>query len=453
MQLPATDDTIIAVSSAWEPAQVGVIRLSGPRTFGLLAAAGITPPPARCPRATRHTVRRAGGRGMPADVIWFQTPRSYTGQDLVEIHTVGALPLLRMVAADFLRLGARRALPGEFTSRAFLNGKLDADEVDAVLELVNCADASAARRAARGDRRSHESLFHDLHERLLDLLAAVEAGIDFTDEEDVRFITPGQFCRAIDGLCARMDVASRQPAGLQNAVKTHVALAGLPNAGKSTLFNSLLGFERAIVSPVLGTTRDVLSAETCVGGSALVLQDCAGLGRSPDELELAAHLAAERTADEADLILWVHATTESWTDVEIQACGRLLERPVVLVNSKADLPHEHRPSPRALEFMDVVETSGATGAGIDALAACINRHVNQLRATDVTRPIDERLGGVRASLSRAREVASQAEHEITSPDAVAFELREGLMALELLERGPVGEEVLARIFGNFCIGK
>jgi tRNA modification GTPase len=456
MYTPAQDDTIVAVSSGWRASPLGIVRLSGADALGLLEELGATAPSGDARRRPGWCeARLAAGNGLelPATVLWFWAPRSYTGQDVVEIHTVGSLPALRAVSSRLIELGARRALPGEFTARAFLNGRLDAAQVDRILALISAEDQAAARRAARLSRDSYRAHVELLRERLAELIALVEAGIDFVEEEDVTCVTPAELGRSLDELFNAVSEIGRPGRALDRAGRPHVALAGLPNAGKSTLFNALLGYERAIVTPVLGTTRDVLSAEIEADGITVVLQDCAGLGVSTDELESAAHLAAENAADQADLVLWVHDCTMEWDARETEVCRRVPEDRRVLVVSKLDQdPSEWRELP-PISFPVVARVSAVSGAGLGRLREILVHRLEGLGNGEGGDLGTEEVSALSMALGRAREVASQSQEVLMMPEIVALELRQAWEALEGFGRGPLTEDILGRILGRFCVGK
>ncbi len=476
MPPPVLDDTIVALSTGWSAAPLGVLRLSGPRAIEIACGAaggGLTAPPEGTPSLCEVLLHLPPDVELPATLLIFRAPRSYTGQDVVEIHTVGCLPLLRELAGLLIDRGARRALPGEFTARAFLNGRLDAARVDGIFGLIHAADESAARLSARLSRGLHARRVRDLGVRLTDLLALVEAGIDFVEEEDIRFITAEQLRTAVDRLLEELSDLGGDARFRRRAGMPHVALAGLPNAGKSTLFNALLGCERAITSPVLGTTRDVLSAELLLGGVPVVLQDCAGLGASPEELERAAHLAAELAAEQADLVLWVHDCTQPWTALEEAACARIPEERRILVLSKRDqaggrdaparVPGESSPAPPAgdaagslggssLGFVDRVIVSAARGLGLDLLSTAIQRVLGGEAAAPSGHAVEE-LREARAALLRLRELIRDQTGALRTPELAALELRSALERVRSAELGPLTEEVLGRIFSQFCVGK
>lgn len=392
---------------------------------------------------------------LPAEALIFPAPRSYTGQLLIELHLCGAPPLLREIASKLISAGARRALPGEFTARAFLHGKLDREQVWGVLSLIHADSAGQLRSAARtvgGARRS-------LHEELLDaaseLLARVEAGIDFVDEEDVSFISPAALRDRCTTLAARAADALRERPGRDAAAVSlpHVALVGLPNAGKSTLFNALLGSQRAIVSPVVGTTRDVLSASITLNDVPVVLQDCAGLGHAPDEVELSAHHAAESAADLADVVIWVHDCTMPWSDVERAAWARIGADRCILALSQAD----RLPQPRLIPAEkppiaadDQITVSARTGEGLTELRGVLKRRLSIRERTPQAE--NEPLVEFRAAILR---ILAQLADESRRFDAelVAMDLRSACEAFGKGWDRDATEALLGRIFTSFCIGK
>lgn len=455
MLYPGVHDTIVAISSAWEPAPVGVVRLSGPQALSIAAAATAHPEgPAStglqsAGRSTRISVLGPDGPSLPAWLAVFRGPRSYTGQDLVEFHTIGCLPLLRQFSESLLRRGARWALPGEFTARAFLNGRLNAQQVDGVLALIEGEDAAELRRAARGALSKTASVVESVCERLLELLARVEAGIDFVDEEGVEFIAAAELRAVVRDLIGELALAGAGgPGDATSSATPHVAIVGRPNAGKSTLFNALLGRSRAIVSPIMGTTRDVLTATTRWDGMRVVLQDCAGLGETRDDLERAAHRAAERAAALADLVLWVHPCDEPWRPDELAAIEAVDPRRRVLVHSKLDRATAAPPPPN-LEFACRVAVCAWSGIGLSEL-------------TNRCRELLVKPGGTVAAPSRDHQAAlvsalQQLEQKLsdgqTAPELLAIDLREACTVGRRVGAGPSVEEVLGRIFARFCVGK
>lgn len=453
MQIDSLDDTIVAVATAWEPAALGVVRVSGPRTWPGVEA--ILDPshsqPLQPGRAVAARVRVGSLGVVPAALLCFRGPHSYTGDDLIELHLPGSPPLLRALCAELIAAGARRARPGEFTARAYVNGRLDAGQVQAVAGLVYAQDRAAARQAARIARGSTPELLAELRERIVELLARVEAGIDFSDEEDVRFITAEELAGRLCELRGIVRSLARAAAGELHVRRPRVALAGLPNAGKSTLFNALLGRSRAIVSPLVGTTRDVIEAELEADGLRFVLQDTAGIGSTCEELDAAAHVAAEQAAAQADVVVWVHEAMGDWGDVEREVLGRIDVSRRVLALSKSDADVNAHPAAQT-DFARVVRVSARTGQGLDALRRAIGRTLREQAAAEAPLASSDALRAAEDALSRAAGLAEGGEGGFEA-ELVALELRG---AVELLdEQTGVGltEEVLGRVFAQFCVGK
>ncbi len=451
MQMPALSDTIVAVSSGWQPTPVGIIRLSGAESFALVRGLGATTTSDR-PQWSETRLRLDADCVLPATVFCFPSPRSYTGQDVVEIHTVGCLPLLRELSTKLIEAGARRALPGEFTARALMTGRLDTRQVEGVLALMQSEDEAAVRQGARLVRESRVRFAADLAERITGLLALIEAGIDFVEEEDIRFVSPAEVVQTLDALLAAI-AAATDIAGERRAGKPHVALVGPPNAGKSTLFNALLGSERALVSPVLGTTRDVLSAEIELDGHAIVLQDCAGLGSGADEIELAAHLAAERTAQQADLVLWIHAADSDWQAGEIESCRRVAPERRMLVWTKTDLGTSRSGDDPVGAFAGVLHVCAITGTGLAALRARLAKCLDTTPVGTTDSAPGAELHAASAALSRARALAGHADMELASPELIALELRTACDLLIEDTNDPLDEAIMSRVFSEFCVGK
>ncbi|RMF75077.1 MAG: GTP-binding protein [Planctomycetota bacterium] len=451
MQPLSLTDTIVALSTAWRPAPLGIVRISGPQAFQIAArACGLTPPHGEHrPRSVPEILDLEDIRA-PADVLWFFAPRSYTGQDLVELHTIGSLPLLRIVCERLLAAGARRAGPGEFTARAFLNGRLTADAVDDVASRINARTSADLQRTSRRSATGRERLRATIEQRILELLALVEAGIDFVDEEDIRLVTPAEAAGRIDSILDDLDSLRDAARSYDLSDRPHIALAGLPNAGKSTLFNALVGSQRAIVSPVIGTTRDVISAEIDIAGRTVVLQDCAGLGGSPGEIELAAFLQAERAADAADLVMWVHRNDAPWSADEENLFRGIDHARRLLVISQSDRPAATDPTQPTTADADVV-VSALQDRSVDhlrdALASRLER-IEDCAPTDALQAISDRLRDAHKLLNLAGD-----EGMIPNPELLAAELRDALERLSSIGRSDAPDRVLGLIYSRFCVGK
>ncbi len=442
MQFPALSDTIVAVSSAWNPAPLGIVRLSGPEAFALVGRWGVEPRPGRLPACSDVRLAIEPEVALPATILWFAGPRSYTGQDVVELHTVGCLPLLRALCERLIEWGARPALPGEFTGRAVLNGRLAARQAAGVLALMRATHEAEARDGLRCARQSHTAGLALVVDQLTSVLARLEAGIDFVDEEDIRFITRDELRSALGEIGRTLSSLANSPLD-PRAGRPHVALLGQPNAGKSTLFNALVGSERALVSPVLGTTRDVISAEVDLEGIRCVLQDTAGLNDSSIELDEASRDAAERAARQADVVIWVHPVDEPWAERDASVVARFPPEQLLIVRSKCDLP-PRGPQP------DGLCVSAVTGAGLELVRSA----VAELLRGRAARGGSSHAGVETAAeaISNAMEIVCDLDHELPV-ELISLELRRGRAALEDPGAVAADEEILDKIFSQFCVGK
>ena len=440
-------DTIVAIATAPGAGGVGIVRLSGPRAK---AVAEIVAGKALAPR-TAHYATFADAAGDTIDdgiALYFKAPASYTGEDVVELQAHGSPVLLRQLVARCIELGARQAQAGEFSERAFLNGKLDLAQAEAVADLIAAGDIQAARAA----RRSLDGVFSHRVEALMDAVLAirvhVEAAIDFADEP---LDTLGG-----KALREKLDLVIEHVKGLQREAERgrklrdglHVVLVGPPNAGKSSLLNALAGSERAIVTDVAGTTRDLLRESIRIDGVELTLVDTAGLREAGDAIEAEGIRRARGELERADLALVV-------LDARAPDAGRaavaadLAGVPHVLwLHNKADL----LPSPPRAGDADRIAISARTGLGLDEL----HRRLLALSAAG-----DAGEGAFSARARHVQALARTGEHLAGARAELGFERLE--LAAEALAQahsalGEIGgrlsaDGLLGHIFGSFCIGK
>jgi tRNA modification GTPase len=457
------DDTIAAISSPPGVAWRGIVRLSGPRALeiadGVFAAAGNGPLPTI--GAGRHLSGRVslGGRRIDAHVIVFRAPRSFTRQDMVEIHLPGAPVLMAMLQETLLSRGARGAGPGEFTARAFLNGALSLSEAHGVAAMV-AARSDAQLRAAAQLLAGHLSTVADrAREELADLLSLVEGALDFADEP-IEFITPA--CLLDRLALLRRALGETVDASIRAErwdALPRVVLVGPPNAGKSCLFNRLTGIDRAICAPIAGTTRDFLSAPLSANGLEGLLVDTAGLGELREIGVLGEQRATMRAARDADLILFVVDPGEPVAALP----GELAGTSTIAVVNKSDLRDAQvvDAARRSLgrRYPTVHTVSALTGDGcrrlggeiFDALRGAepaARDHVVALAAEH-----REALERACAALDRAVEIADDAGHSLDDADLVSAELHAAADALGTLTGRDATEDLLGRIFSRFCVGK
>lgn len=440
-----SSDTIAAISSAVGPAARMIVRMSGAATHRIARSICDSLP---ATGEARRVVLHFDGMDVPAWVYLFGGPRSYTGEDLVEFHIPGNPLLARMLLATLVKFGARHAEAGEFTARAYFTGRLDLSEAEGVAATISAHsehEARAARQLMAGELSRRLRPMMDL---LADTLALVEAGIDFSDE-DISFIAHEQVVARAKQIDADLDELTRGSARFERL--THeptFVLVGRPNAGKSTLLNALAGRERAVVSPVAGTTRDVLSAEVMLGRGQVRLIDVAGLDEStpkgddaPAEIERRMAEQARRAAETADFLIAVIECGDDRPAIELP------RRADLVVRTKSDLH-------RNCEASDAIVVGAVSGAGVDQLRQRLDRLAfGESSAVSSTLALNSRH---LVAIAQAREALRRVTPAVQSQPAaevVALELRDALDALGQVLGQVTPDDVLGRIFSTFCIGK
>ena len=428
-------DPICAIATPPGKGAIGVVRLSGEGALEIAARVWRGKDPRRLKGgrfALGEVVDPKTGEAIDqAILLVFRAPRSYTGEDLVEFQTHGSPAVLRRVMEVLVAEGARPAGRGEFTFRAYLNGKMDLAQAEAVLALIEAEGELARRQALRALEGALSRRIEALENRLLNLLAHIQALLDYPEEG----VEPLEAERTIREVLAEVEALLAQAKASRLAQKgARLALIGAPNAGKSSLLNALLGYERALVSPIPGTTRDYLEAPLELFGIPLVAVDTAGVRETEDPVERMGVERALGIAEEADLVLYVVDRSQPKPAPPPLPWARTLK-----VATKSDLP----PAWEDPEFLPV---SSLTGEGLDRLKeavreARLGREGGEVLLTE--RQVE--------ALLRARE---RLEEALSLPeDLMGLALEEAARALALLTGKEVAEEVVARVFQNFCVGK
>jgi tRNA modification GTPase len=449
-------DTIFAPATAAGRAAVAVVRLSGPGVRKAVSA--LTPGPLKPRRASLRELRRPAD-GMALDqalVLWFPGPASFTGEDSAELHLHGGAAVTEGVIEALLDLGLRLAEPGEFTRRAFEHGRLDLAQAEAVADLVD-AETEAQRRQALAQLDGDLSVRHaEWREALIEALAGLEAAVDFPDE-DVPEAVAAEARAPIERVAADLVIALAD-GGRGERVREgfRIALIGAPNAGKSSLLNTLAGSEAAIVTPTPGTTRDVIEVVLDLAGFRVLVADTAGLRDSSDPVEAEGVKRAADRAARADLRLLVidsAATGDDWRVVTewAQPGDLVLLNKMDLGEGPAAAPARSWADGRSL---DVLELSLTTGAGVSAMTGRLTeRVVKALSGTEFPAATRARH---RHDLSAALEHLRRALDELEGRLAVELAAEDVRLAARCLARigGRIdAEDVLDRVFARFCIGK
>lgn len=451
--------TIVAPATPRGTGAVAIVRLSGPRAFRIAERlTGV--PSSRIPprRLVRCTVRNEGGAEIDDGlVVLFPGPGSHTGEDVVELHLHGN-PLLAAEACEAAcRAGAVPAEPGEFTRRAFLNGKMDLTQAEGVADLVNARTAAAARAAMRQMRGGIADSVGPLRERLVGLIVRLEAAIDFSDEEDVGELSLDGLPAEIAGLrqaLGNLKAGFRRGKALRDGAV--VVLAGVANVGKSRLLNRLLGEERAIVSPSPGTTRDYLYGETEIGGVPVSLVDTAGLRDTDDPVEAEGVRRSRERIASSDLLLFVLDGSRPAEEPDREAYGEVAGVPHLLLLNKDDLPARETGERFAgAGCRGRLRLSAKTGEGMEALRSAVAAEIAPGAGEAASAAPLSRLRHLR-SVEAADEAMARAERAVADglpAECIASDFRDAAIALSGLIGGIAPEEVLDAVFGSFCIGK
>lgn len=434
--MAGSGDTIFAAATA-PGSSITLLRLSGPNSrFALETMTGNLP---EARRFSRRRLHDADGQLLDdAAAIWLPAPGSYTGEDSVELHLHGGRAVLAAVSARLLDLGLRPAAPGEFTRRAFINGRMDLTEAEGLADLLAAETDQQRRQALRQLEGELGSAVSRWRNELLDLLALSEAQLDFADEED---LGGDVFSGAILTRAAAVeeDIA-KAISGAGNGERVRegwiVAILGPPNAGKSSLLNALARRDVAIVTAVAGTTRDLIEVRCDIGGWPVTFIDTAGLRQTDDEVERIGVARAEAAAARADLVLWLSPADAP------SACPLSVAAPLAMIGTKIDLG----PAPKNA----TLGLSTRTGQGLDTLTGWVQSRIEsgmERSSGLVTRQRHRRL------LMQCRDALAVARQPELAPELASEQLRLAVRSFdELVGRAKV-DDVLDRIFGQFCIGK
>ena len=440
-------ETIAAISTPPGAGGIGVVRVSGSATGSIaLDLLGALPPPrvAKLCRF-RDDEQNTIDEGL---AIFFKAPNTYTGEDVLELHGHGGAVILDLLLERVLKLGARSARPGEFTERAFLNGKIDLAQAEAVADLIESRTRAAARAAVRSLSGVFSKEIGALEGKLAELRAYVEAEIDFSDEE-IDGLTPGAVKTQTAAIRAHLEeIINRARPGAMLAAGASAVLAGAPNAGKSSVMNALSETDRAIVSHQPGTTRDLVETEINIDGLVLRLVDTAGLRNSADSLEAEGVRRAEAAISNADLVLFVVDDTLGPQNPQhdIETSGSLLQ-----VVNKCDVTG--RPYGKMSGAGPTsVAISATENEGLESLMSAIKSSLGYEGATD--QPLSARSRHLDA-LRRSKEhlVLAQGHQASAGLELCAEELKLAQGALGEITGPVTTEDLLGQIFATFCIGK
>ncbi len=457
-------DTIAAIGTSVGQAGIGIVRVSGPASMKIARAVF-----RNCQRKVFNELKpRQLIFGLIVDplneeridealCVYMPAPKSYTCEDVVELQTHGGAFVLRRVLSLVLQQGARLALPGEFTQRAFLNGRLDLVQAEAVMGIIEAKSAAALKNATQQLTGNLSKKIAEIRTALLDQLAEIEAGLDYP-EEDFEIVGSERLFRLMTSVLSEIErlLASTQSGKiLREGLRT--VIIGRPNVGKSTLLNALLGEERALVTDLPGTTRDSIEEYINIRGIPLHIIDTAGLRDSADRIEL---MGMQRTRDfitTAGLILFLLDASEPIQAADAQILRNLPSTPVIIVVNKADLPQMADVAgwQELSQAYPVVSLSAKERTGLDDLEQMIEKlvfnettHLSEELCLDNDRQI-ESLASARVHMVAAVE----ALQSCLPLDCVSIDLRGAIVALGKITGETVSDEVVREIFAKFCLGK
>ncbi|MGC9528316.1 MAG: tRNA uridine-5-carboxymethylaminomethyl(34) synthesis GTPase MnmE [Limnospira sp.] len=461
-------ETIVAIATAIVPQQgsIGIVRMSGSEAVAIAKTLFHAP---GCQPWDSHRILygyirhpQTGEIVDEALLLLMLAPRSFTREDVVEFHCHGGIIPVQQVLQLCLETGARLAGPGEFSLRAFLNGRLDLTQAESVAELVGAQSPVAARAALAGLRGKLADPIRRLRGTCLDLLAEIEARVDF--EEDLPPLDEGEIIVQLENVLRELaEILATSDRGELLRTGLKVAIVGRPNVGKSSLLNAWSRSDRAIVTDLPGTTRDVVESQLVVGGIPVQVLDTAGIRKSEDRVEQIGVERSRSAAQSADLILFTLDAETGWTEAESDIYFQVKDRPLIVVMNKCDrvtsqqLETVHQSIVNQLEHKTapVVTTAATLNHGISELEEGILDAVNagNLQAANLELAINQRQA---AALTRARVALEQVQTTVKNGlpfDFWTIDLRGAIHALGEVTGEEVTESVLDRIFSKFCIGK
>ncbi len=479
MPISGSGDTIAAIATPLGESGIGIVRLSGNKALTIadrvfIAKDGMRPSSCRGYTVrygwvahSAGTARKApredglrhdtGEQGIIDEVLLtvMRAPRSYTKEDVVEINCHGGIVALRAVLERTLEEGARLAEPGEFTQRAFLNGRIDLTQAEAVCDIIRAKTDAALRLGTEQLKGTLSRHVADIRRGLVETLAAIEAAIDFPEEESGRAETASWkkgLSESRNGLKRLCDTAAF---GRLMREGVRIVICGRPNVGKSSLLNALLKVERAIVTPVAGTTRDVIEEVMSIKGIPVRIADTAGIIEPRDLIERKAVQRSKQQIKLADVVIAVFDAHERLTPADRYLMSRLKGKRVVAVANKSDL--KARIERGAIErcFGGIVELSARTGTNIAALEEGIVRFVCTATpgSGESTVAVSARHGALLRAAEKSVAAAIRSLDNEISVELIAQDLREALVPLDELSGARFSEDCLTRIFSEFCIGK
>jgi tRNA modification GTPase len=454
--------TIVALATPFGRSGIGVIRLSGPNALPYTLQLTDSSDLALEPRTVRLTQLRDTETSEVIDealITYFKAPHSFTGEDVIEISCHGSPVLLRQVIDICLKLGARMADPGEFTLRALANGRMNLAEAEAVRDLIDAQTSASARQAVRQMQGEFSNKLTPIKDKLLDIIVVLESALEFVEDDIPEFQTAAVKARLVDVIDEIGLLAETFQAGKLIREGLRAALVGRPNVGKSSLFNALLGSERAIVTEIAGTTRDQIRERLVINNVPVSLADTAGLRETTDTVESIGVERSRMAMADADLVIVLLDGSEELSDEDMAIVGGVQDLQSLIVVNKTDKITKDRVDELRQRLLSRFDTSplfvsAKTGEGIDILKQAILRPFAPQDATDTGFLVTD-ARHYDLLLRSKDEAASSLEllEQKTSEEIVLIGLHNALRYLGQITGETTTEDMLTRIFATFCIGK
>ncbi len=452
-------DTISAISTPPGSGAIAIVRISGPLATEIAQKIFSSSQDALLPvnlkgnshKAMHGFILQPQTQICVDDVVLipYKEPASYTGEDLVEINCHGSPVIAREILELILSLGARLARPGEFTQRAYLSGKMDLTQAEAVMDLIQSKTKSQSRQAQAALSGQIGSKISNVRSDLVELLTRITAGIDFPEEvgevplDDLERIV-------VDSKARLTSLAQTMRAGRFLREGLRVSIVGQPNVGKSSLLNQFLKFERAIVTEIPGTTRDSIEELVELAGVPVLLVDTAGIRNTQDRVE---QIGIDRTVasiEQADLVLFMIDGSKEFDHIDQKIESMIAEKPFIMVKNKIDLGEAKNKMPE--DAIDQISISAKSGDGMDQLGECLARFVFS-GSQDKGASVNERQGELCLKALQSLVLLERAVSDDFPQDCLATDLKEAIIALSQACGTEVSEEVITQVFARFCIGK
>ena len=435
-------DTIAAIATPYGTGGVGVIRISGAQAFEIIEK--IFTNPNFEPRKFNHGWIKDGETKIDEVLVLpFFAPNSYTGENVVEIQCHGGINIVKNILNLVLKNGARMAEKGEFTKRAFLNKRMDLSQAEAVADIIHAATANFAKVSVKNLSGVLKEKINDIRNDIFEVLSKITAGIDFP--EDVKEPEYSYLIERFENIIAQID-SVLSDANASNIMRqgVSVAIVGKPNVGKSSLFNSLLSLDRAIVTDIAGTTRDVLK-ETLDLGVPVTLIDTAGIRESQDKVEEIGVEYSKQSLNEADVVLFVYDVSQGILKEDQEILDLIKDKNYIMIANKCDLSNEQKDG--------VVYISALTGDGIDDLKKTLTQKVCDIEPENLEFVTNSRqqvcLNRAKAALEQALLAAQVRELQ----DLISIDVKSAILALDEITGELITDDILDNIFDHFCIGK